>query len=115
VQQQILAKNPAADLRVYAVWFNMLPGDHRLRWDGAGLTDPRVVHLWDEQKLAGTWFAERVDGRAGIAWDVYYLYGPQAQWEAEPGPLVSSGRTIIARRAQLESSIATLLGAGTTP
>ena len=109
MQHEILAKNPSSDLRVYAVWFSMLFGDHRLRWDGAGLTDPRVVHLWDEQKLTGTWFAERVDHSAGIAWDVYYLYGPGARWDEEPAPLAGSGRTITARRTQLASSIAPML------
>ena len=37
MQHQILQKDPTADLKVYAVWFNMYPGDARWRWDGESL------------------------------------------------------------------------------
>ena len=110
MQQEILDKNPSPHLRVYAIWFNMLPGDSRAAWDGAVLADPRVVHLWDEQKLAGGWFAGHVSRSPGTEWDAYFLYGPQAKWDSEPSPLVSWGGTIIGKRSQLEASIAPLLG-----
>jgi len=110
VQQEILDKNPSPRLRVYAIWFNMLPGDSRTAWDGDGLTDRRVVHLWDEQKLAGGWFAAHVSRSPGTDWDAYFLYGPQATWDGQPSPLVNWGSTIIGKRSQLEASIAPLLG-----
>jgi hypothetical protein len=46
VQSQLLNPNPQARLRVYAMWVNKQVGDARSRWDAAGLTDRRVVHLW---------------------------------------------------------------------
>jgi hypothetical protein len=69
VQDEILAKNGAQDVRVYAVWFNMLFGDSRARWDGAGLVDSRVTHLWDEQKVVGNWYSANVTHQRGTTWD----------------------------------------------
>ena len=113
MQEQILEKNPSSQVQVYAVWFNMLPGDSRAAWDGGGLTDPRVVHLWDEQKVVGNWFAAHVTENQGTEWDAYFLYGPQATWEGEPSPLISWGSTVIAKHAQLQSDIVPLLQANT--
>ena len=40
-------------LRVYAIWFNMYPGDSRQRWPDTLLTDARVRHYWDEGRGIG--------------------------------------------------------------
>jgi len=74
VQHEILDNNPTADLRVYTIWFNMYPGDARWRWDGAGLTDARVEHFWDEQKAVGSWFSATLTHRGNPTWDFYALY-----------------------------------------
>jgi hypothetical protein len=111
VQQEILDRNPGARVRVYAVWFNMLWLDSRGRWDGAGLTDTRVVHLWDERKTIGAWYAARVAGGGGPAWDFYALYGPDARWERDgPRPL-DWGGTVVRRGRQLREGLAPLIGA----
>jgi hypothetical protein len=112
VQHEVLSKNPSADLRVYAVWFNMLFGDSRQRWDGAGVTDPRVLHFWDEQKAVGNWFTANVTHTRGTTWDFYGLYGPDAR---DLGTPASMGGTIIGRRTQLQSSLGSLLGVRPTP
>jgi hypothetical protein len=106
VQQEILSKNSQADLRVYAVWFNMLFGDSRGAWTGDGLVDPRVRHFWDEQKAVGNWFSANVTHRGGTTWDFYALYPPEARDLATPA---SMGGTIIGRHSRLESTIAPLL------
>jgi hypothetical protein len=107
VHQEILARNPAPDLRVYAVWFNMLFGDSRGRWDGAGLADPRATHLWDEQKAVGNWYSANVTHNPGTTWDFFALYGRDTRDLATP---LSRGGTIIARRDELASAIRPLLG-----
>jgi hypothetical protein len=107
VQQQILASNPSADLRAYTVWFNMLFGDSRQRWDGAGMTDPRVQHFWDEQKVVGTWYTANVTHARGTTWDFFAVYGPDARDLSAP---LSTGSTIIGHRTQLQASLAPLLG-----
>ena len=106
MQQEILAKNPAPNLRVYAVWFNMLFGDSRGRWDGAGMADPRVAHLWDEKKAVGDWYSANITHDRGTTWDFFALYGPDARDLAKP---LSTGRTIIAERDKLLGAIRPLL------
>jgi hypothetical protein len=111
VRTEILQKYRRARLRVYVVWTVKLAFDARNQWDGGGLTDPRVVHLWDPQDLLGDWFlAHQPDYQAGD-WDAYLLFGPHATWHNEPPPLISSGGTVIGTSDQLASSIAPLLKA----
>ena len=68
VQHEVLAKYPTANLRVYAIWFDMFPGDAKSKWPASLLTDPRVTHLWDEGKLVGRWYGERSARRRSERW-----------------------------------------------
>ena len=87
----------------------MLWSDSREMWNGTNMPDARVIHFWDGEQAVGEWFAREVDGYEGIAWDVYYLYGPDAIWETIPVSLLGSGRTIYGEREKLEKQILTLL------
>ena len=87
----------------------MLGGDAREKWNGNTMPDSRVTHFWDGEYIVGRWFAKEVDGYEGIAWDVYYLYGPDAAWEARPSPLIGEGATIYGERETLEMKLRTLL------
>lgn len=87
----------------------MMGGDAREDWDGSTMPDTRVMHFWDGDLKVGQWFAKNFDGYNGVAWDIYYLYGPDAIWEATPSPVVGSGVTIIGERQQLQRQISTLL------
>jgi hypothetical protein len=127
VQNELLAKYPKANVRAYAVWFNMYPGDARSKWPPNLLTDPRVTHRWDEPKAVGQWYApltssiraELAPGSSwrdgGILWDAYLLYGTNAKWSDTPATgLIHWGRTIVAGRATLEEDFAKLFaGVGT--
>ena len=109
MRTDILEKYRSARLRVYAIWTIKLTFDSRDQWDGGGLSDPRVVHLWDPQDLLGDWFvAHETDDQAGD-WDAYLLFGPTATWTAQPPPLISSGGSVINTKDQLAQSIAPLL------
>lgn len=102
-----MAKYPKANLRVYAVWYNMMEGDSRARWPARMLTDPRVAHIWDEGRVIGTWYAQikptiqdkltpdSNDFRGPVMWDAYYLYDTTAKWNTAPSGLISWGRTIL--------------------
>jgi hypothetical protein len=97
---------------VYAVWFNMLYGDSRDRWDGDGMTDPRVTHFWDQQKTVGNWFSQNVTHARGTMWDFYALYTPDARDLAAPTSFAGGaqgGGTIIGHHDQLAAAIARLL------
>ena len=110
MQKQLLEQYPSEQVRVYAVWLPMLAGDAREEWNGMTMPDARVTHFWDGDLQIGQWFATQVDGYDGVAWDIYYLYGPDAVWEAVPSPLLGSGRTIYAERQMLKMQVSTLLG-----
>jgi len=109
VQSKVLSAHPDAKLKVYAIWANKLFGDGRDRWDAAGLTDHRVTHLWDGPDASGDWLAGNVDGYTGSDWDTYLLFGPDATWDAKPGPLLSSGGPVDAELDGLELAIGPLL------
>lgn len=110
VQKEILDANPGANIRVYSIWFDMLSRDDRSRWDAEILTDPRVVQMWDSNKLVGQFFSREEGFKSGpIAWDIYYVYGPDSHWDSKPSQLVSSGYTIISKRKQLADEVAHLM------
>jgi len=109
VRTQILEHYRSAKLRVYVIWTAKLTFDSRDQWDGGGLSDPRVIHLWDQQDILGNWFVANLPGYQGSDWDAYLLFGPNATWTAQPQPLISSGSSVIATKDTLASSIAPLL------
>jgi hypothetical protein len=109
VQEEILAKHLSPKLRVYAVWLPMVWSDTRRAGESSALADPRVIHFWDEKRTVGQWFAEHTEGYRGIAWDIYYLYAPEARWDLTPSLLISKGRTIYHQRLALQRSILPLL------
>ena len=84
----------------------MLFGDSRDRWDGDGLVDPRVAHLWDEQKTVGRWFSANLTERDSPTWDFYAVYAPDAR---DLRATSSMGGTILSRRGELAASLQPLL------
>ena len=96
-------------MRVYVVWFNMLPGDSRDLIDRKVLNDHRAANYYDPNRVVGSWFAQRTEGGGGIVWDAYFLYGADASWTAEPGPLVSSGGSVIDSTADLAEAFGKLV------
>ena len=122
MQKAILAKYPRVDVRVYAIWFNMFPGDARSEWPPDLLTDSRVTHRWDEAKVVGTFFGQnksKIEPRLSpdsnvtggdILWDAYLLYPADARWDGFPDKLEHLGRTIVAGRETLKQDFARLFG-----
>ena len=100
----MLETHPKADLRVYAVWFNMMATDSREKWRETLLRDQRVTHFWDEPKTVGTWFGARTE-KHDVLWDAWLLYGPDARWDEEPTHAIGTGRTIMASRDALKTEI----------
>ena len=117
----MLDEDRSAALRVYAIWFNMFPGDSREKWPGKLLTDGRVAHYWDAQQLVGNMYFQNLptiwEKRAPqtgppvdlILWDAYLLYEPKVRWEDAPPPVISWGSTIIQTQEQLVRDLRTLL------
>ncbi len=109
MQTDILEKHPHAKLRVYAIWTVKLTFDWRDQWDAGGLTDSRVIHLWDQQDLLGDWFVDHLPGDQAGDWDAYRLFGPTTTWTAQPPTLISSGSSVIGTKDTLAHSIGPLL------
>jgi hypothetical protein len=89
----------------------MLPTDGRLQWTITSrlVSDPRVVHFWDQDKVMGRWFATQAGNEGGIIWDAYFFYGPQASWVQGPQPLVDAGGTVFGERERLQQHVIPLL------
>lgn len=84
IRSAVLGKYPDTELKLYVVWLPMVPGDARDRWDPDLLSDPRVTHYWNGSRSIGKWFAKNVaecEPLGPIAWDVVYLFGPDATWD----------------------------------
>lgn len=85
--RKILDEIDDPNLRLYIVWLPMLSGDSKPLAERMSreADDPRVVHQsWDETRIAGKAWQDRMD-MDGIAWDVYYVYGPDSSW-GDSGP-----------------------------
>ena len=120
MQEEILSKENDDDLRVYAIWFEMYPGDEPDRWPATSLPDRRVIHYWDEAKTVGEWYGQRLDemkaqlapGSTGveppILWDAYLVYGPESVWSDTPTGLKRWGRTILVAREAFREAVETL-------
>lgn len=109
MRSNILEKYPSSQVRVYVVWFNVLAGDSRALVDRRVLNDSRVTNLYDPKRLIGSWFADHANGGGGIAWDAYFLYGRDATWVSEPGPLLSHGATVIGSSGDLGAAFRTVV------
>jgi hypothetical protein len=115
VRQEILDRNPRADLRVIAVWFPNIDGDVRESWPAEVLDDPRVVHLWEEGQAIGRWYGARTrPGEDWTEWDAFFVYGPEARWSDGPPPHLAWGRTIVREREKLRDAVMSLSRADTS-
>ena len=126
MQKEILEPRANSDLRVYAVWFNMVEGDAREHWRADLLPDRRVAHFWDEERVIGTWFAPRTQSEEmesalapnstglgqAVLWDSYLVFGPESRWDEGPGGIRRWGRTILRTQGQLRDAVDALV---TTP
>lgn len=114
IQEYALKRNPTLDVKVYAIWYEMYPGDSPDDFPDARtlMPDRRVTHYWDPGKDVGRWFYGFVpsDVRGEIEWDAFYLFDKTSVWNDKPTALLTSGRTILKERRNLTSKIAELLG-----
>ena len=91
----------------------MLVNDDRSKVDVNLMPDPRAAHYWDGERSLGTWLPKQEGYESvafgPIAWDIYFLYAPDAKWEEAPEPQTAFGRTVISESANLERSIRELI------
>lgn len=106
-----------SDLRVYAIWLPFLGATQEAAdVSERVLPDARVIHYWDDAAQTSDWFADNVENIDAKAWwDVYYLYGPDAEWRDVPAPLVASGGTVIGRSSELKEAMTPLIQGSSAP
>lgn len=111
MQQELLEKNRAAKVHVYAIWFSMFPGDSRSKWPQSLLTDSRVVHFWDEGRIIGTWYGKHPDylNSNRPLWDAFILYGAESRWNDDPSHRLVMGWPIVSKREHLRETLLPLL------
>lgn len=67
------------------MWIDILQSDDKysayLR--STEFDDPRVSYYWDRYKRTGAEWQEVID-IDNVAWDIYFLYGPDASWQDLP-------------------------------
>ncbi len=120
MQENLLAANPTADIAVHVVWEPMLGGRREQAVEATSLMpDSRVRHFWNETFIVGQFFQDAAYDRTAMGrpvWDIYFLFGSEATWQQQPGPLLSSGFTVFGRRDQLGREFMALLApAGSEP
>lgn len=83
--QKVLNNISDDHLRAYIVWLPILQGDDRASAveRSTEFSDERLTYFWDGERLTGDLW-QRILDIGVIAWDVYFLYGPDVQWGKEP-------------------------------
>lgn len=119
MREELLAKRATADVKVYAIYFEVVPGDQgaKSRIDPDTLfDDPRVTVFWDDEQVAGRWFEDNVtkvgrrQGQEGrVEWDAFILFGPKAKWDEKGAEVVSWGRTLYQERDRLARDLDAVL------
>jgi hypothetical protein len=111
VRQNILEKHPASPVSVYVVW-NSQFGGYRDAIDSAIFDDPRVSSYWDPNGVAGDAIADDVSAVFGSSvYDVYTLYGPDAEWADDAPAPVDWGEPVIAATDRLGQKVQELANA----
>lgn len=91
IKKSIVTTYPQAPISLSIVWINMLQGDDIAAAKRAAriISDPRVRHFYDPQRLAGKTIAHILGGSGKVAWDIYLFYSKVVEWkETPPQPLV---------------------------
>lgn len=90
----------------------MMTSDGRAEWPARLLTDSRVTHFWDDNKLLGNWYAtfrEFSKGSGDTVWDAFFVYNADSRWTDKLSGLIGWGSTIIGHKNQLGEAVRSAL------
>ena len=73
-------------VKAYIVWLPIFGGDFKgeARKLSSSFRDKRVSYFLDPESLSGKQWERVLKTERSIAWDVYLLYGADANWKEEP-------------------------------
>jgi hypothetical protein len=76
------------NLKAYIVWLPMLPSaahEPAARREAERIPDSRAIRFFDADARVGKVYSSILHLPSGLpAWDVYLVFGPEVQWEADP-------------------------------
>ncbi len=83
--QTILKNITDERLRAHIIWLPMFPGDSRRQAQKRSneFSDARLDYFWDGDQVTGQVWQD-VLGIGRLAWDVYFLYDADVQWQEKP-------------------------------
>ncbi|MBN4080784.1 hypothetical protein JYT44_00325 [Caldithrix abyssi] len=84
--QKVLSTVSDDRVRAYIVWLPILGTDNR-SWSekrSSEFHDDRLTYFWDADRLTGESWKKMFDDLQRTAWDIYFLYGAEAQWQGQP-------------------------------
>ena len=88
MQEKVLGKIASDKLRVFVIWTPRYFGDNRAQAlvSMKLVGDKRAMHFWDATGWLGKHYgrALKLPGRRTFAWDVYFVFAPDAKWEQAP-------------------------------
>ena len=89
VQEAVLERLDSENLMVHVVWTPVMPSDDRASVNDAQeiFSDPRVQQYWDADVSTGIAFKDFVElppDNDTLAWDIYFVYEPGAEWKCDP-------------------------------
>ncbi len=114
--QNVLKAVPDKRLAAYVIWDPIFGGNFNRASKNMTdrFSDLRVHYFKDPKSLAGTLWEQVLKTESEIAWDVYLLYGADANWEKEPPKpdfwMHQLGGVTIAPRLDEEKFIEALKG-----
>jgi hypothetical protein len=86
--QEIFEVNESRMFQGAIVWTPMLATDSlaAAKQCETKLTDTRVKHYWDPDRIFGHLLSQTLNLKASMAWDVYLVYPPDHAWDTELPP-----------------------------
>jgi hypothetical protein len=88
VQEKVLDKITSDKLAAFVVWTPRYFGDNRAKALASTklVGDKRALHFWDGTGWLGKHYGKalKLPGTKTFAWDVYFVFDPDAKWEKAP-------------------------------
>lgn len=88
IRDEVILKLKGKPLSVFSVYIPMVAGDAKLPADQSAKTLSKygVKSYWDGDRKLGESYAKylKLDRALQVAWDVYFVYGPEAVWGKTP-------------------------------
>ena len=86
VHDEVLKKIDSKNLEVFVVWEYINPTDtsEAALKQSKGMKDPRMTHFWIGNRDMAKLFQKPMGMTKRLAWDLYMVYPPKAEWENSP-------------------------------